>query len=214
MKHLDVTKWWKGTEEDIWKALRYLSFLTKEKHNKVLSILGKNFIVELVCGAIFWSCFDWAFFHLIGGNLASSVALISYKWWNTRCLGKWKFSTINFFFMLPMNFSSKICRRLAPSPETLTRLTLTTTSSSAAFPKCSFEPLDPSDRVSVIGPLVSVGIRSISLPSCLLIVNTPSHKQLTLLLKRNLFSNPQEIRLYLTKKSSDLYGSEVAARWY
>ena len=129
MTHLGVTKWWKGTEEDIWKALRYLSFLTKEKHNKVLSILGKNFIVELVCGAIFWSCFDWAFFHLIGGDLASSVALISYKWWNTRCLDKWKSSTINFFFMLSMNFSSEICRRLAPSPETLTRLTLTTSSS-------------------------------------------------------------------------------------
>ena len=112
------------------KGIAVFVILTKEKHNKVLSILGKNFIVELVCGAIFWSCFDWAFFHLIGGNLASSVALISYKWWNTRCLGKWKFSTINFFFMLPMNFSSPICRRLAPSPETLTRLTLTTTSPS------------------------------------------------------------------------------------
>ena len=112
------------------KGIAVFVILTKEKHNKVLSILGKNFIVELVCGAIFWSCFDWAFFHLIGGDLASSFALISYKWWNTRCLGKWKFSTINFFFMLPMNFSSKICRRLAPSPETLTRLTLTTTSPS------------------------------------------------------------------------------------
>ena len=76
------------------------------------------------------------------------------------------------------------------------------------------EPLDLSDRVSVIGPLVSVGIRSISLPSSLLIVNTPSHKQLTLLLKRNLFSDSPEIRLYLAKKSSDLYESEVAARWY
>ena len=28
-------------------------FWQKEKHNKVLLFLGKNFIVELVCGAIF-----------------------------------------------------------------------------------------------------------------------------------------------------------------
>ena len=56
MTHLDMTKKFKGSDEDIVKALGYLSFLTKEKHNKVLLILGRislwGWFVELFFGLV------------------------------------------------------------------------------------------------------------------------------------------------------------------